>query len=64
MSDTHDFEKQKKQLQIEVDTAFLYESIANIQTDENLKKVLEALSKIERGHAKRVLKSIQETKTE
>jgi len=62
MPDTHDFEKQKKQLQIEVDTAFLYDSIANIQSDENLKKVLEALAKIEWGHAKRVLKSIHETK--
>ena len=62
MPTTHNFESQKRQLQIEVDTAFLYESIAHIQTDENLKKVLEALAKIEWGHAKRVLKSIHETK--
>ena len=62
MSDIHSFKSQKKQLQIEVDTAFLYDSIANIQTDENLKKVLQALAKIEWGHAKRVLKNIHETK--
>ncbi|WP_457615969.1 VIT1/CCC1 transporter family protein [Lutibacter sp.] len=50
----------KKQLQIEVDTAYLYDSIAQIQDDESLKKVLKALAKIEWGHANRVLKNIQE----
>ncbi|HHC80972.1 MAG TPA: rubrerythrin family protein [Flavobacteriia bacterium] len=64
MSHSQHFESLKKQLQIEVDTAFLYESIAHIQTDENLKKVLEALAKIEWGHAKRVLKNIHEIKPE
>ena len=35
-----DVKKLKDQLQTEVDTAFLYESIANIQNDDNLIRVL------------------------
>ena len=50
--------KLKEQLQVEVDTAFLYSSIAAIQTDDNLKKVLNALSEIETGHAKHMFDEI------
>lgn len=46
-----DIIKLKSQLQTEIDTAFLYKSIAAIQTDENLNKVLLALAQIEEGHA-------------
>jgi len=47
-----DLNKLKKQLQVEVDTAFLYDSIANIQSDDNLTRVLHSLALIEIGHAK------------
>ncbi|PZX93476.1 rubrerythrin family protein [Flavobacterium aquariorum] len=53
-----DLKKLKEQLQIEVDTAFLYESIAAIQEDENLTKVLQSLALIEKGHAKHMLDKI------
>lgn len=51
------------QIQIEVDTAFLYKSIASIQTDLNLQQVLIALSEIENGHAIRILEMIRKTDT-
>ena len=47
-----DVAKLKEQLQTEVDTAFLYDSIAAIQSDENLSRVLRSLSDIEKNHAK------------
>ena len=47
-----DVNKLKKQLQVEVDTAFLYDSIASIQSDVNLTRVLQSLAEIEKGHAK------------
>lgn len=53
-----DVEKLKKQLQVEVDTAFLYDSIAAIQEDVNLKRVLLSLAEIEKGHAKHFLEKI------
>jgi VIT1/CCC1 family predicted Fe2+/Mn2+ transporter len=53
--------KLQKQIQVEVDMAFLYASIAAIQTDENLKKVLFALSEIETGHADKLLEVIHKT---
>lgn len=53
-----DLNKLKGQLQIEVDTAFLYESIAAIQSDENLTRVLQSLGEIEKGHAKHILDKI------
>jgi VIT1/CCC1 family predicted Fe2+/Mn2+ transporter len=53
-----DLKKLKEQLQIEVDTAFLYDSIAAIQGDENLTKVLQSLATIEKGHAKHMLDKI------
>lgn len=53
-----DLRKLKEQLQIEVDTAFLYESIASIQGDENLTKVLQSLALIEKGHAKHMLDKV------
>jgi VIT1/CCC1 family predicted Fe2+/Mn2+ transporter len=53
-----DLKKLKEQLQVEVDTAFLYDSIAAIQGDENLTKVLLSLATIEKGHAKHMLDKI------
>lgn len=53
-----DLKKLKEQLQIEVDTAFLYNSIAEIQGDENLTRVLQSLASIEKGHAKHMLDKI------
>lgn len=52
--------KLRGQLQTEVDTAFLYSSIAAIQNDENLAKVLNSLAEIEKGHAKHILKKLLE----
>lgn len=54
-----EIKKLKEQLQVEVDTAYLYSSIAGIQSDENLQKVLNALADIERGHAKHMFNEIQ-----
>jgi len=51
--------KLKNQLQIEVDTAFLYKSIANLQTDENLILVLNSLAEIENRHANHMLEKLQ-----
>lgn len=53
-----DLNKLKKQLQTEVDTAFLYESIAAVQDDENLTKVLHSLASIEKEHAKHMLDKV------
>lgn len=53
-----DLTKLKQQLQTEVDTSFLYASIAGIQTDQNLKRVLESLSDIEKNHANHLLQKI------
>lgn len=53
-----DVSKLKSQLQTEVDTAFLYKSIAAIQNDDNLNKVLLALAQIEEGHAQHMLNEI------
>lgn len=53
-----DANKLKEQLQIEVDTAFLYNSIAAIQSDENLSRVLTSLADIEQGHAKHMLDKV------
>ena len=47
-----DINKLKSQLQTEVDTAFLYNSIAAIQSDDTLTRVLTSLAEIEKGHAK------------
>jgi vacuolar iron transporter family protein len=58
-----DVSKLKEQLQTEVDTAFLYTSIANIQTDDNLQKVLLALAEIENGHAQHMLDEINKEET-
>jgi VIT1/CCC1 family predicted Fe2+/Mn2+ transporter len=53
-----DLIKLKDQLQTEVDTAFLYDSIAAIQSDDNLTRVLCGLSAIEKGHAKQMLDKV------
>ncbi len=54
-----DVAKLKKQLQVEVDTAFLYDSIAAIQSDVNLTRVLHSLADIEKGHAKHMLEKVK-----
>lgn len=53
-----DLNKLKGQLQTEVDTAFLYDSIAVIQSDENLSRVLQSLAEIEKGHAQHMLEKV------
>ena len=53
-----DLNKLKGQLQTEVDTAFLYDSIAAIQSDENLSRVLQSLAEIEKGHAQHMLEKV------
>ncbi|MEY4433436.1 MAG: hypothetical protein RLZZ44_1570 [Bacteroidota bacterium] len=53
-----DSNKLKKQLQVEVDTAFLYDSIASIQSDVNLTRVLRSLAEIEKGHAQHLLAKV------
>lgn len=53
-----DLAKLKEQLQTEVDTAFLYNSIAAIQSDENLSRVLQSLADIEKNHAKHMLDKV------
>jgi hypothetical protein len=58
-----DLNKLKGQLQTEVDTAFLYDSIAEIQTDENLNRVLRGLSDIE-GHAQHMLDKVRTIQSE
>lgn len=54
-----DIGKLKGQLQTEVDTAFLYENIAAIQTDDNLVRVLQGLGKIEESHAQHMLEKVK-----
>lgn len=48
-----------QQLQVEVDTAFLYKQIALRQDDDTVKAVLTSLSKIEEGHAKKMLAKLK-----
>ena len=50
--------KFKNQLQTEVDTSFLYDSIAAIQSDKSLSRVLLCPDKIEKGHAKHMLDKV------
>lgn len=57
---TMDLNKLKGQLQTEVDTAFLYDSIAAIQSDENLTRVLQSLAQIEKGHAQHMLDKVKD----
>lgn len=54
-----DLNKLKGQLQTEVDTAFLYQSIAAIQSDDTLTRVLNSLADIEVGHANHMLAKVQ-----
>ncbi len=54
-----DLNKLKEQLQTEVDTAFLYDSIAAIQTDDALIRVLQSLAEIEKGHAQHMLDKVR-----
>lgn len=55
-------EKLYEQLQLEVDTAYLYESLANIQEDASTADVLRSLSGIEKGHAEHILQKLRATK--
>jgi VIT1/CCC1 family predicted Fe2+/Mn2+ transporter len=55
-----DLNKLRGQLQVEVDTAFLYNSIAAIQDDDALIRVLQSLGEIEKGHAKHMLNKVHE----
>jgi len=57
---TMDLKKLKGQLQTEVDTAFLYDSIADIQSDDNLSRVLQSLAQIEKGHAQHMLDKVRD----
>ncbi len=52
-------EKQLEQLQLEVDTSFLYESLANIQEDTSTAEVLRSLAGIEKGHAEHLLTKVR-----
>jgi VIT1/CCC1 family predicted Fe2+/Mn2+ transporter len=54
-------EKLYESLQLEVDTAYLYESLANIQEDASTAEVLRSLSGIEKSHAAHVLQKIRAT---
>jgi len=53
-----DLDKLKEQLQTEVDTAYLYDSIAAIQSDDTLIRVLKSLADIEKGHAQHMLDKV------
>lgn len=48
-----------EQLQLEVDTAYLYESLATIQEDASTAEVLRRLAGIEKGHAEHILSKIR-----
>ena len=50
--------KLKNQLQTEVDTSFLYDSIAAIQSNESLSRVLLSSGKIEKGHSEHLLDKV------
>lgn len=54
----------KTQLQVEIDTAFLYEEIAKREEDRNVQKILRALADIEMGHANAILKKIKQSQKE
>ena len=49
------------QVQLEVDCAFLYESLADIQEDASTAEVLRSLAGIERSHADHFLENIRKT---
>lgn len=55
-------EQQLEQLQLEVDTAYLYESLASIQEDASTAEVLRSLAGIEKGHAAHILNKIRVSK--
>jgi VIT1/CCC1 family predicted Fe2+/Mn2+ transporter len=60
----HQFKMEKltEALQLEVDTAFHYESLANIQEDASTAEVLRSLAGIEKGHAEHILNKIRASK--
>ena len=53
-----DSNKLKNQLQTEVDTSFLYDSIAAIQSDKSLSRVLLSSGKIEKRHSEHLLDKV------
>lgn len=52
--------KLRKQLQTEVDTAYLYEVLATKEKNEDLKDILHQMARIELRHARNMLKLIRE----
>lgn len=54
--------QQLESLQLEVDTAYLYESLASIQEESAAAEVLKSLAGIEKGHAEHILAKIRATK--
>lgn len=54
--------KALEQLQLEVDTAFLYRSLADIQEDSSTGEVLRTLAGIEQSHAQHALEKVQSLK--
>lgn len=57
-----DIKKLLEQLQLEVDTAYLYEKLAEIQDEPAAAEVLKSLSGIERSHADHVLEKVRAEK--
>ena len=53
--------EKSEQLQLEIDTAFLYDSLANIQEDPSTAEVLRNLAGIERSHAEHFLEQMRQT---
>ncbi len=53
--------KQKEQLQTEVDAAFLYRILSENLTDSSLSGIYSSMSEIEAGHARKMLRGIQVT---
>lgn len=49
----------KEQLQVEVDTSWLYRQLAGIQKDASMKAVLESMADIEQGHAEHALEHMK-----
>lgn len=54
-----EIKKLAKQLQVEVDTAFLYKSLSEVQTAPTVKNILGKLSEIETTHADRMLAKVR-----
>lgn len=62
MSSKYDFKKLKKQLQIEVDTAYLYKQLYENYDDPHASQLFRKMSEIEDRHAQKVLAKIRAQK--